>query len=324
MAGPRVAPDPFGMDHPDTDLRIQEIAAQQHGVVSRRQLLGAGISLNAIAHRLKKGTLRGVHRGVYRIGPLTGRFQWEMAAVLACGPEAALSHRTAGGISGILLPRQPEAPIDVIGPQSRRGPANGVRLHRMEPLEPDEVTRRHGLPLTSPARTILDLASCLGPYELERALARALKKEVVNLDSLETMLLRHPYREGHPKLRDLLDTADPAFTRSEAEARFLALLRKGDVPRPRANAVVNGLEVDFFWPDRGVVAEVDGFAYHSRRSAFEQDRQRDGILAAEDLSVLRFTWRQIQREPERVLVRLCMALGARKGWKPERGGGGQP
>lgn len=324
MVAPRTACDPPQMGHSNADVRIQEIAAQQHGVVSRSQLLGAGMSVDAIDYRLKKGTLRRVHRGVYCTGPLTGRFQPEMAAVLACGPETALSHRTAAGIVSILPPGQPKAPIDVIGPQSRRGPSSGVRLHRTDRLEPDEVTHRHGLPLTSPARTILDLASCLGPYELERALARALKQEIVSCDSVETMLLRHRHREGRTTLRHLLDAADPAFTRSEAEVRFLKLLRKGSVPRPRVNAVVKGLEVDFFWPDRGVVAEVDGFAHHSHRRAFENDRQRDGILAADNLSVIRFTWRQIQREPEKVLARLCMALGARKSWNKEQGGDGQP
>lgn len=299
------------MGHDSTDARIQELAARQHGVVARAQLLGAGVSVGAIDHRLRKGTLRQVHRGVYRTGPITARYQAEMAAALACGPDAALSDRTAAGIWDLMPPRQPEAPVDVAGPRSLRGPASGVRLHRRGPLEPDEMAQRHGLPLTTPGRTVLDLASSLGPYELERVLARALRDGLISRESVEAMLLRHPHRRGCRTLRALLDDTGPAFTRSEAEARFLALLRKGDVPRPRTNVVVCGLEVDFFWPDRSLVVEVDGFAYHAHRNAFENDRARDGMLAAENLSVIRFTWRQIHNEPERVLVRLCMALGAR-------------
>jgi very-short-patch-repair endonuclease len=138
------------------------------------------------------------------------------------------------------------------------------------------------------------------------------RRDLVDLDAVEAMLRRHPRRRGCGKLRAILDTAaGPALTRSEAEARFLALLRKAAVPRPRTNAVVSGLEVDFFWPDRGVVVEVDGFAFHSHRGAFEDDRQRDALLAGEDLTVLRFTWRQVVNESEKVVARLCMALGAR-------------
>ena len=293
------------------DARIQEIAARQHGVVGRAQLIEAGVSAGAVDHRLKKGTLRALHRAVYCTGPVTARYQRQMAAVLACGPGAALSDRTAAGVWGILPPPPPEAPIDVVRRRRLRGPSSGVRLHRRT-MEPDEVTRRHGLPLTTPARTILDLAGCVGPYLLERALAQALRKEILTGDEVESLLHRHPGRRGCRTLRSLIaDAAGPDLTRSEAEARFLALLREAGVPRPRTNAMVAGLEVDFYWPDRGVVVEVDGFAYHSGRNAFENDRRRDRILVSEDLAVIRVTWRQIQNEPEKVLARLCMTLGAR-------------
>ena len=164
-----------------------------------------------------------------------------MAAVLACGPDAALSNRSAAGIWEMMPPPQDEAPVDGTGPRSLRGPAAGVRLHRRR-LEPDEIGSRHGLPLTTPARTILDLASSLDPYSLERVLARALKRGVVESDAVQAMLLRHPHRRGCRTLRVLLDdAAEPAFTRSEPEARLLALLRKARVSRPRTNAVVCGL-----------------------------------------------------------------------------------
>jgi very-short-patch-repair endonuclease len=301
------------------DRQIHQLAARQHGVVTRDQLLRAGVSEGSIDHRLKKRTLRSVHRGVYCTGPVTARHQREMAGVLACGPNAVLSDQTAGIIWGMLPSRQPEAPVDLTVPRTLRGPSSGVRLHRRGALAADEVTRRHGLPLTTPFRTIFDLASSLGPSDLERILDRALRRDLVALESVEAMLLRHPRRRGCLVLRALLDdAAEPALTRSEAEVRFLALLRKGGVPRPRTNAVVTGLEVDFFWPGRSLVVEVDGFAFHAHRDAFENDRRRDRILAGEGLTVIRVTWRQLQNEPEKVLARLCMALGARSGRAGER------
>ena len=243
-----------------------------------------------------------------------------MAALLACGPGAAISDRTAAGIWATMPAPGSEAPVDIAGPRSLRGPASGVRLHRRGALESDEVAHHQGLSLTTPSRTVLDLASCLGPWELERVLARALRLKLLGTDSVAAMLDRHPHQRGCRTLRALLqDAAGPDLTRSEAEARFLALLRKGGVPRPHANAAVCGLEVDFFWPDRGIVVEIDGFAYHGHRSAFENDRRRNAILATEDLAVVRFTWRQIHTEPDKVLVRLSMALGARTRTTERRG-----
>lgn len=310
---PRIASDAAGMRKRSADERIHELAAPQHGVVTRAQLREAGLSRGAIEHRLSKGVLQPVHRGVYRTGPITARYQPEMAAVLACGPATALSDRTAAALVGMLPARQPEAPVDVTGPSTLRGPA-GVRLHRRD-LEDDEVTERHGLPLTTPPRTVLDLASGLGPCEMERALARATKRGIVTLDAVEAMLMRHPRRPGCRTLRALLEAAaGPALTRSEAEALFLALLRNYGVPRPRTNVVVCGFEVDFYWPDRGVVVEVDGFAYHSHRGAFENDRDRGLMLAGEGLTLIRVTWRQLQHEPEKVMGQLCLTLGMRAGW----------
>ncbi len=296
----------------DPDAMILELAARQHGAVSRAQLAGAGMSVGAIDHRLKKRALRPIHRGVYCTGPIAGRYQREIAVLLACGPEAVISDRTAAGILGMIPEPGREAPVDVAGPRSLRGPASGVRLHRRGPLESDEVTERHGVLLTGPSRTILDLASCLGPWELERVLAGALRRKLVHPDSIAAMLARHSRRRGCRILGALVrDAAGPDLTRSEAETRFLALLRKAGVPRPRVNAVVGGLEVDFFWPDRHIVVEIDGFAYHAHRSAFENDRRRGAVLAANGVTEIRFTWRQIHGEPDRVLVQLCMALGSR-------------
>ena len=311
MALPKAREHGVGMSNGDPDERIREIAARQHGVIGRKQLLAAGVSVGAIGHRLRKGTLRPLHKGVYGTGPIPGRYQREMAAVLACGPHAAISDRSAAGIWELMRPPPRGAPVEVTGPRSLRGPGAGVRLHRRGRLGPDELKPRHSLPLTSPSRTVFDLSTSLNPYELERVLARALRQKLVDIESVTAMLVRHPHRQGCGTLRELLeDAAGPALTRSEAETRFLTLLRKTGVPGPEVNSVVSSLEVDFFWPDRGVVVEIDGFAYHSHRSAFENDRSRDPKLTAEGLAVIRFTWRQIEMEPAKVLVRLSMALGA--------------
>jgi very-short-patch-repair endonuclease len=184
-----------------------------------------------------------------------------------------------------------------------------VRLHRVCRIDPEEVCLMHGMRLTVPARTLLDLASCIGGRNLERALAHAERRQIVTRDAIEAMLARHHGRRGAPLLSTILRAAGgPALTRSEAEARFLDLVRRGALPRPAANVMVEGVEVDFIWRDRRLVAEIDGFAYHTGRAAFERDRRRDGVLAAAGYRVIRVTWRQLTTAPEEVLVLVARAL----------------
>lgn len=293
----------------DPDATILAIAARHHGVVSRWQLLRAGVPEHAIDYRLKKARLRALHRGVYATGPVAARYQMEAAAVLACGDGAVLSHRTASALWELTPPPRRRAPVDVTGPRSLRGPRCGVLIHGADRIERDEIDRKYGLPITSPARTLLDLASCAGGDELERALARADRRRVVTRNALAAMLARHPGRRGSRTLRALLgEPCAPAMTRSEAEARFLRLVRKGAVPGPHTNVMVEGLEVDFVWQEERLVVEIDGFVFHAGRTAFERDRRRDGVLAAAGFRVIRFTWRQLTDEPEAVLVRLAQAL----------------
>jgi very-short-patch-repair endonuclease len=300
----------MGVVHPD--IRILEIAARQHGVVAREQLREAGLSRGAIEHRLRKGTLRALHRGVYRTGPTTTKYQAQAAALLACGDEAVLTHQTAAGILRILPEPRPEAPVHVSGPRTLRGPGSGVRLHRVGRVPADEIEHRHGLALASGPRTILDLAACLGPYDLERALARAERQELCTLDQVRAIAQRYPGRPGRGKLRALLDDiVEPALTRSPPELLLLKRLRQAGVPQPRTNARIHGMEVDLVFPDYGLAVEIDGHAFHRQRPAFEDDRSRDAALAARGIMVLRFTPRQLRKEPDKVLARLCLALGAR-------------
>lgn len=180
-------------------------------------------------------------------------------------------------------------------------------------MQPDEVTRLRQIPVTTPARTLLDLATVLPSRELEQAIAKAERMHAGTQRRLLALLARYPSRAGTPKLRELLDgSRNPALTRSEAEERFLELVRRAGLPAPDTNVHVHGYELDFLWREERLAVEVDGFAFHSDRSAFEADRRRDADLAASGIQVIRVTWRQIRDEPEATLARLAIALVARR------------
>jgi very-short-patch-repair endonuclease len=289
------------------DRRVAQLAAVQHGIVSRAQLLDAGMSSGAIAHRLAHGRLHRIHRGVYplghRIAPPWAR---ETAAVLAYGALAALSHRTAGKLWGLLSEDDEHVHVTVVGEGKGRP---GIRIHRARSLESRDLARRHGLPLTSPVRTLLDLSGALSRRELERAVEEAERTGLVRSAQLAALLARSPGRRGTGAFRTLLErTTAQTLTRSEAEERLLALVRAARLPHPELNVHIAGHEVDFLSRDAGLVVEVDGFAFHSTRSAFERDRLRDAELLGAGLAVLRVTWGQIVSEPEPLLVRLAQAL----------------
>lgn len=294
---------------------VSEIAARQHGVVARSQLLRAGIARHRIDYRVEAGLLLPLHRGVYRCGPVAARYEREMAAVLACGERAALGYRTAAAIHDVAPPPPDPVPVAVIVPRTARGPA-GVDVHRVGPLRQDELERKHGMPVTTPARTLVDLAGVFGPAELERAFARALRLRLVTPPTVRTALERRPGARGARLLRSLIGLGEVSFTRSEAEARFLTLLRQGHVERPRTNVAVLGREVDFLWPDARLIVEIDGFAHHADRAAFEDDRRRDAAFTASGFRVLRFTWRQLVAESAVVLFRVGQALGAAGAVRP--------
>ena len=285
------------------DAAVIALAARQHGAVTTAQLASAGLSRDAIAHRVRVGWLRRLHRGVYLVGPLTGPFTREMAALLACGFErSALSHATAGARWG-LLPERPATTVHVSVDRNLRH-HDGVRVHRVA-LEPDDVTRRDGLRLTSPARTLLDVAALLPERELMRAVEQA---QILRLISRAELLTLLAGRRSAALRRAIESETEPALTRSEAESRLLELVRKARLPSPRTNVKVGAYEVDALWPDRRLIVEVDGFAFHSTRAAFERDRLRDANLHAAGHRVMRVTWRQITHEPEALIARLAAAL----------------
>jgi Protein of unknown function (DUF559) len=270
---------------------IGAFAERQHGVVARRQLEKAGLSRYVVDRRIKGRLLRVVHRGVYAVGHLsmTAEGHW-MAAVLAAGPEAALSHRAAGALW--LL--RANSYLEVTAPIRRRRP--GIRIHRSM-LPEDEITTHRGIPVTTVPRTLLDLAAVLRPSQVARALNEAEIQRPADPLSLLDLLERYPRRPGTPVLRTLLGNG-VQLTRSELEARFLDFVQRSGLPQPATNAwlQIHGtwIECDCLWRAERLIVELDGHAVHGTRAAFEADRARDRALQAEGWRVVRITWHQLQ------------------------------
>lgn len=289
------------------DVVIQELAARQHGVVTRAQLQAAGVGRRAVDRRISKGLLRPLHHGVFQVGRIATPGMRELAACLACGPTATVADRSAAALWQLLAASEPAEPVEILVCGGERRHA-GVRVRRVARMEDDDRTELNGIPVTTPARTLCDLASLVSLGELERALARALASRLTTRAQLDTVLLRVSGRRGAGRLRALIAGNGPALTRSEAEERLLALVRKAGLPEPEANVRIAGCEVDLLWRDQRLVAEVDGYAFHADAVAFENDRRRDLVLVSQGMRVVRVTWRQLTREPETVLVRLAQAL----------------
>ena len=231
----------------------------------------------------------------------------EMAACLACGKGAFVGDRSGAVLWQTLPPDEVVRPVDILLRYGiRKHP--GINARRAASLRNDEVTKLDGIPITTPARTILDLAAIASPRKLERVLADALSRRLTTRRDLEKLLARARGRRGTAALRAWLTGQAPGLTRSEAEERLLALLRKARLAEPELNVRVNGLEVDFYWRTQRLVAEVDGFAFHAAADAFENDRSRDLVLASVGLRVVRITWKNLVREPEVVIARLAAAL----------------
>ena len=286
------------------DRAIWALAERQHGVVSRAQLLELGVNRGAITHRIELGRLRPVHRGVYRIGLLSRDGRW-MAAVLACGPDAVLSHLAAAALFGI---RQSDR-IEVTTRARCRGPSR-VIVHR-SPLRDDERTTHRGIPTTTVPRTLLDLSAVVHPAALRSALRQAEQLRLTDPLSLSDLIERYPRRPGLAAIRALLKEASigARVIRSELEERFQAFLLRAGLPLPQTNRRIEGYEVDCVWPEQRLIVELDGHAFHSPTHAFEDDRARDRRLEAAGWHVIRVTWRQLHEEPELLEADLRQLLG---------------
>jgi len=306
---------------PEGHHALARLADRQHGVVSTRQLRVLGYSRSVVADAARAGRLHRLHRGVYAVG--RRRLDWHghcLAAVLACAPAYA-SHASAGWIWGLL--RYAPERIDVTAP-TRRHPKAAMRLHHAR-LDRRDRAEREGIPVTSLARTLLDLAATLPRRQLDRILERAEGLGLFDLAALDDLLARVTHHAGIVPLRDALALyrPRPAFTRSGVEDRFLDLVKAAGLPTPAMNRNVAGLELDAYWEEERFAVELDVFETHGSRAAFARDRLRQEDLLLAGIAIDRITDDRLEREPRRVMERLGRLLARRRELlsPPGRGGG---
>jgi very-short-patch-repair endonuclease len=288
---------------------LWRLARRQHGVVTRGQLLGHGLGPDAIKHRLAKGRLHRLWRGVYAVGrpEIDQQGRW-MAAVLSCGPTALLSHRSAAVLWGIMRSRAAPDDIDVVVPEGVFRCRRGIRLHRRSGLDPEHRREVAGIPVTDPISTLVDLSSCVPQGLLERAINEADRLDLVDPETLRVAIDLQPPRPGVALLRKVLSSE--TLTDTGLERRFLTLARAAGLPKPETQVRVNSFRVDFYWPDLGLVVETDGWRYHRTPAEQATDRRRDQVHTAAGLTTLRFPEAQIRYEPH-VVTRTLAAVADR-------------
>jgi predicted transcriptional regulator of viral defense system len=299
------------------DRRVAELAGRQWGVVSLAQLRAAGLSDDAVQRRVGAGRLHRLHHGVYAVGHtvLKREGRW-LAAVLACGDGAVLSHRSAAAHWGLL---QSEATrTDVTIPRRRAANAT-IRPHISRSLIARDTTTHQGIPITSVSRTLLDLAATVRPDRLERALAQAEHLELYDHRAITELLARANGHRGKGALTEAT-ALEPKLTRSEWEDRLLKLVRAAALPEPLVNLPFDAPDYgeckpDFHWPSHRLIVETDGWRTHRTRAAFESDRAKDAALTAVGYRVVRFTW----RTPDAVILKRLRALLTRAGTHPPNG-----
>ena len=297
----------------DIDVRIGELADRQHGVVARRQLLELGLTREAVAVRVEGKRLHRLHPGVYAVGHrvLSQRGRW-MAAALAAGPGAVLSHRSAAALWGIRSASSHA--IEVTTPHKTRS-RTGLRRH-FALLPADEATEVDGIPVTIVPRTVFDLASVAPVDQVEHALRESERLRIHDALSLPHLLERYPRRRGARAVRECLRRRREVplgVTREALEARFLRFLEQRGFSRPRLNEWVmlgeRRYRVDCLWPVQRVIAELDGYATHGTQPAFHADRGRDRRLTAAGYRGIRVTWRHLDEDPDEVAADLRAILG---------------
>lgn len=281
---------------------LNRLLVARHAV-SRSGLLALGLSADQIDRRLRTGSLERAHHGVYLLGgaPRTREQRWA-AAVLACGPSAVLSHRSAAALWALTEMDPTVIDVSVAGRGKRTRP--GVRAHRPARLEAKDTTYHRGIPVTTVPRTLIDLAVVVSARSLERLIDEAEYLRLLDGEALEHAL--DDTSRGALRLRRVMSRHDPGTTRtcSPLEEKFLLLIREAKLPRPLVNQALGPYIIDFLWPERRVAVETDGRAAHERSSARERDYRRDAWLHANDYLPLRFTWSQIHRRPAEVLAAL--------------------
>jgi very-short-patch-repair endonuclease len=296
------------------------LVRRQHGVIGRDQLARLGFSEKAIRHRIEIGRLHPLRRGVYAVGrpEVSDKGRW-MAAVLACGEGAALSHSSAAALWRIGHEQRDLVEISLPSSSRRRRP--GLRIHRRPSLTKRDLTREHGIPVTIPIQTLIDMTPRLDRRGVERMINEADKYDLLHPPQLRRALDGRQGEPGVARLRQILDRRTFRLTKEELERRFLPLAREAGLLVPLTGQFVNGFEVDFYWPDLGLVVETDGLRYHRTPAEQARDRLRDQAHTAAGFTQLRFTHEQVRYEPEQVLAVLratTAAIAKREAQSPSR------
>jgi AbiEi antitoxin C-terminal domain len=284
------------------------LATKQGGPISHAQLVELGFGEGAIRYWLASGRLYCYFRGVYLLGhTAVTRKGALMAAVLACGDGAVVSHVSAAWCWGFI--KKPPGRVDITVPGRRRKGQEGINLHSVRRLDPRDVTEVKGVPITTPERTLLDIAEVLPRHQLRLAVDQADRRNRFDPEQVHQVLTRNPGRKGQKPLRTLLsDLEAEPLLRSEIEKLFRELCEEYDLPIPITNTKVNGLEVDAYWPEQRLIVEVDSREHHLNGKAFEDDRRRDADHLAAGDRVMRITYRQLKWDRSGVAKRLRKAL----------------
>jgi len=279
------------------------LAGQQHGMVARQQLLGLGFNAREIEHRVGRGRLHLAMRGVYAVGwpHLTPERRW-MAAVRACGEGAMLSHRSAAALWEIGTEKRGAIDISVTRSCELKRP--GLRVHGRPTLAAKDVASLNGIPVTSPVQILVDIATELDAIKVERAVNEADKRDLIDPEALRLAADQRAGQPGAPLLRRILDRRTFRLSDSDLEVLFRTIAVATKLPSPLSKQVVNGFEVDFFFPDLGLVVETDGLRYHRTPSTQVRDAKRDRVHTLADMTPLRFTHYEIKYERDRVCEEL--------------------
>jgi hypothetical protein len=285
------------------DQKVARIASRQHGVVTRPELLAAGMSASGIRRRVAKGVLLTEHRGVYRVGHRAPSVKAQyLAAVRACGEHAVLSGRAAGYLHRIL--KGPPPPPGVAAPVRRQVRGAVTRRSR---INRSEVTTIKGIPVTTVARTLVDLAGGLGLDDLARACHEAGVLHKTTPRQVEAVLARRPNAPGAGKLRAIM-RGDVHVTLSKLERRFLSVLREARLPLPQTNKIAGGRRVDCRWPDHHLTAELDSYRFHNSRYSWEDGYRRERQARARGEEFRRYTWADVFEDPRYMLAQLRTLL----------------
>lgn len=294
--------------------RVAEFAERQHGVVSREQLRAIGMSDAAIDYAVATGRLFPIFRAAFGVGhPQVGSWGRMLAAVFACGSGTVVSHGTAAALLG-LWENEPQD-IHVVAPIEAGRKIAGIRRRHVPLPMRRETWMRHGIPCTSAARTIVDLAGTNGERALRRTIEQAAVLRLLDVAEIDA-ILTGPRRRGTPMLRMVIEDwrrySPKTRLRSRMEAKLLPLLTQRNIPIPQCNEMLevglDSFEIDFLWRRQFLVVEADGDRYHDNPAAQSRDRHRNHVLAAAGYRVLRLRWEDLRDRPQATVARLARLL----------------